>query len=114
MVTFDPRLMQYNAAQTKQFYKMLAERAREAPGVQSEALTQNVPLGQDGFDGVAFVPDSFQMPRDRENFNSTMDTVDEGYFATMGIPIGGGRGFRASNPAEGPRGGGVKEQLGRH
>jgi predicted permease len=114
MVTFDPRLMQYNAAQTKQFYKLLAERAREAPGVQSEALTQNIPLGQDGFDGVAFVPDGFQMPRDRENFNSTMDTVDEGYFATMGIPILRGRGFLASDTAEGPRVAVVNEQFARH
>ena len=38
----------------------------------------------EGFDAVAFVPDGFQMPRDRENFTSTMDTVDEGYFETMG------------------------------
>ena len=26
------------------------------------------------------------MPRDRETFTSMMDTVDEGYFETMGIP----------------------------
>jgi hypothetical protein len=30
MVNFDPRLVQYNAGQTKQFYKLLAERVREA------------------------------------------------------------------------------------
>src|SRR6202050_3378099 len=46
MTSFDPRLVQYNAAQTQQFYKLLAERMRESPGVQSEALTQNVPMGQ--------------------------------------------------------------------
>src|SRR5712692_7488709 len=78
MVSFDPRLVQYNTAQTRQFYKLLAEHVRIAPGVASEALTQNIPLGIDDFDGIAFVPDGFQMPRDRENFNSTMDTVDEG------------------------------------
>jgi putative ABC transport system permease protein len=114
MVSFDPRLVQYNATQTKQFYKLLAERVREAPGVQSEALTQNVPLGQDDFDGVAFVPDGFQMPRDRENFNSTMDTVDEGYFETMGIPILRGRGFLASDTADAPRVAVVNEQFAKH
>ena len=74
MVRFDPRLVQYDAAQTQQFYKLLAERVREAPGVQSAALTQNPPLGLDNFDGVAFVPDGFQMPRDRENLH-----VDDGH-----------------------------------
>jgi predicted permease len=114
MATFDPRLVQYDAAQTQQFYKLLAERVREAPGVQSEALTQNVPLGIDDFDGVAFVPDGFQMPRDRENFNSTMDTVDEGYFETMAIAILRGRGFRASDTAEAPLVAVVNEQFAKH
>jgi predicted permease len=110
MASFDPRLEQYSAAQTQRFYKLLAERVREAPGVQSEALTQNVPFGGD-FDGVAFVPDGFQMPRDRENFNSTMDTVDEGYFETMGIPILRGRGFLASDTADASRVAIVNEQF---
>jgi predicted permease len=114
MTSFDPRLMQYNSAQTQQFYKLLAERVREAPGVQSEALTQNIPLGQDGFDGVAFVPEGFEMPRDRENFSSTMDTVDEGYFETMGIPILRGRGFLKSDTAEAPRVAVVNEQFAKH
>jgi putative ABC transport system permease protein len=114
MTAFDPRLVQYNAAQTQQFYKLLAERVRQAPGVRSEALTQNVPLGPDGFDGVAFVPDGFQMPRDRENFNSTMDTVDEGYFSTMGIAILRGRGFLASDTAAAPRVAVVNEHFAKH
>src|SRR6267143_1043313 len=114
MTGFDPRLVQYNAAQTRQFYKLLAERVRVAPGVQSEALTQNIPLGTDDFDGVAFVPDGFQMPRDRENFNSTMDTVNEGYFETMGIPILRGRGFLASDTADAPRVAVVNEEFAKH
>jgi predicted permease len=114
MTSFDPRLVQYNAAQTQQFYKLLSERVRVLPGVQSETFTQNVPLGQDDFDSVAFVPDGFQMPRDRENFNSTMDTVDEGYFETMGIPILRGRGFLASDTTEAPRVAVVNEQFAKH
>jgi putative ABC transport system permease protein len=114
MTSFDPRLMQYNAVQTKQFYKLLAERVRQAPGVQSEALTQNIPLGDDYFDGVAFVPEGFQMPRDRENFSSMMDTVNEGYFETMGIPILHGRGFLESDTAEAPRVAVVNEQFAKH
>ena len=114
ITSFDPRLVQYNAAQTQQFYKLLAERIREAPGVESEALTQNIPLGTDAFDGLAFVPDGFQMPPDRESFTSTMDTVDEGYFATMGIPILRGRAFLASDTADAPRVAIVNEQFAKH
>ncbi len=114
MARFDPRLVQYNAAQTQQFYKLLAERVRVATGVQSAALTQNPPLGLERFDGVAFVPEGFQMPRDRENFTSTMDTTDEGYFETMGIPIMRGRGFLASDTADAPRVAVVNEQFAKH
>ena len=114
MTSFDPRLIQYNAGQTQQFYKLLAERMRETPGVQSEALTQNVPLGNDDFDSVAFVPEGFQMPPDRANFNSTMDTIDEGYFETMGIPILRGRAFLPSDNAEAPRVAVVNEHFAKH
>jgi predicted permease len=114
MAGFDPRLVQYNATQTKQFYKLLTERMRETPGVKSEALTQNVPLGQDDFDGVTFVPDGLQMPPDRENFTATMDTVDEGYFETMGITILRGRGFLATDTADAPRVVVVNQQLAKY
>jgi predicted permease len=114
MVRFDPRLVQYDTAQTQRFYEQLAERVREAPGVESAGFTQNPPLGLGDFDRVAFVPEAFQMPRDREHLTSTMDTVDEGYFETMGVPILRGRGFRASDTAAAPRVAVVNEQFGKH
>jgi macrolide transport system ATP-binding/permease protein len=114
MTSFDPRLVQYNAAQTQQFYKLLTERVRSTPGVLSATLTQNIPLGQDGFDGIAFVPEGFQMPRDRENFSSIMDTVDEGYFETMGISILRGRRFLQSDSAQAPRVAVVNEYFAQH
>jgi predicted permease len=114
MARFDPRLVQYDAAQTRQFYKLLAERMRETPGVQSAALTENPPLGLDDFGSVAFVPEAFQMPRDREHFTSTMDTVDEGFFQTMAIPVLRGRGFLPSDTAVAPRVAVVNDQFARH
>ncbi len=114
MVRFDPRLAQYDAGQTQRFYEQLAERVREAPGVVSAAFTENPPRGLGDFDRVAFVPEAFQMPRDREHLTSTMDTVDEGYFETMGVPILRGRGFRASDTATAPRVAVVNEQFGKH
>jgi len=114
MTSFDPRLVQYNAAQTQQFYKLLAERMRETPGVQSEALTQNVPMGQEAYDGVTFVPEGFTMPPDRENFASMMDTADEGYFQTLGIAILRGRAFLASDTVDAPRVAIVNDHFARH
>jgi macrolide transport system ATP-binding/permease protein len=114
MTSFDPRMEQYNTAQTQRFYKLLAERVRQAPGVESEALTENIPLGENGFDGVAFVPEGFQMPPDRDNFSAMMDTVDEGYFQTMGVAILHGRGFLASDSADAPRVAVVNEQFAKH
>jgi len=114
MTSFDPRLIQYNAGQTQQFYKLLAERMRETPGVQSEALTQNVPLGNDDFEDVAFVPEGFQMPPDRANFNATMDTIDEGYFETLGIPILRGRAFLSSDTPDSTRVAIVNEHFAKH
>jgi len=114
MTQFDPRIIQYNGTQTRQFYKLLAERMRETPEVQNVALTQNIPLGNDDFDGVTFVPDGFQMPPDRANFNSTMDTIDEGYFATMGVPILRGRAFLPSDTADSPRVAIVNEHFAKH
>jgi predicted permease len=111
---FDPRLVQYDAAQTQQFYKRLTERVREEPGVQSAALTQNPPLGLNRFDSVAFVPEGVAMPRDRESFTSTMDTVDEQFFETMGIPIVSGRGFMASDTGDAPRVAVVNGQFAKH
>jgi macrolide transport system ATP-binding/permease protein len=114
MASFDPRLVQYDGAQTQRFYKLLTERLKEAPGVQNAAVTQNIPLGYVGWDNLAFVPDGVQMPRDRQNFTSTMDTVSEGYFATMGMAILSGREFLASDTAEAPRVALVNEQLAKH
>ena len=60
MVRFDPRLVQYDAAQTQQFYKQLAERVRTTPGVVSAALTQNPPLGLGEFDRLGLRAGGFR------------------------------------------------------
>ena len=114
MTTFDPRLVQYDSVQTKQFFKVLKDRLRETAGVESVTWTQNVPMGRDDFDAVSFVPDGFQMPKDRQNFTSVMNTVDEDYFSTMQIPILRGRMFLSSDTAESPRVAIVNEFFAHH
>jgi predicted permease len=114
LVRFDPRLLQYDAARTQRFYEQLAERIRHTPGVESAALLQSPPLGLDDFEAASFVPEGFEMPRDRDRFTAASDTVDEGFFETMGMPIVRGRGFRASDTEDAPRVAIVNEQLARH
>jgi len=81
------------------------------PGVRSAGLTQSPPLGLDAFDSVAFVPEGFQMPPDRQSFTSAMDVVDEGFFDTTGITIVRGRSFRRTDGAEAPRVGIVNQYF---
>lgn len=117
MASFDPRLERYTPAQTQQFYKLITERLRQSPGVESATLTQNVPLGADGFQDFEtfnFVPQGFQMPRELENFSTAMDTVDESFFDTMRIPVLRGRAFRPSDTADSPRVAIVNEHFANH
>jgi putative ABC transport system permease protein len=114
MVRFDPRLLQYDAARTREFYRLLTERVRETPGVEAAALTQSPPLGLGDFESITFVPDGYEMTRDRETFASAMDTVDEGFFETLGIAILRGRGFSATDTAEAPRVAVVNQQFASH
>jgi predicted permease len=114
MTAFDTRLAQYNAARSRQFYEQLVERAEQMPGVVSTTLTQTVPLGADGSDSLAFVPDGFPMPPERDNFVSRMNRVDEGYFESIGIPIVRGRAFLRSDTADAVRVAVVNEQFAKH
>ena len=114
LTKLDPRLVQYDAARTQRFYKLLVERVREAPGVAGAALAEGVPLGVDGFGRLAFVPEGYPMPPDRASFTAAVATVDPGFLPTMGIPILRGRGFLPSDAAEAPRVAVVNEQLAKH
>jgi predicted permease len=114
LVRFDPRLMQYDAARTQRFYEQLADRVRETLGIESAGFLQSPPLGLDAFGALAFVPEGFAMPRDRVHFTAATDTVDEGFFGTLGIPILRGRGFRPSDTADSPRVAVVNEHFAKH
>jgi predicted permease len=114
LASFDPRLLQYDAGQTARFYQQLLERARQTPGVASAGLTQNPPLGLEGFEALSFVPEGAQQPADRDAFTSAMDTIDEGFFDSMAIPIVAGRAFLASDTKDTPRVAIVNEHFASH
>ncbi len=102
MVTFDPTLVRYTPAQTQEFFKRLAERARAIPGVKSAALTRMVPMSN-MFQGESVIPEGYQMPKDKDALQVFANTVGEDYFSTVGVPIVSGRGFEETDRADSPR-----------
>lgn len=72
------------------FFETLADRARGIPGTEGIALTDSLPLS--GADNN-YVYDAEGHPRDarQEGFIATGRTVSPSYFATLGMPLTGGR-----------------------
>jgi len=100
---FDPRLAGYDSARTEAFYRQLSERVKALPGVTSVGMTSIVPLNQDNREPLTIVPEGFQLPRDTNSLTILSARVDEGYLATMGIPLVMGRGFASSDTTDTPR-----------
>ncbi len=95
MVRFDPRLVQYDAAQTQQFYQLLTERARDARESRARAHPESSARAGQLRRRRLRAGRLRDAARSRELHVAPMDTVDEGFFETMGIAILRGRGFRA-------------------
>src|SRR5205823_12525594 len=70
------------------FRRELVERVRALPGVQAAAAVRIVPLG-----GNAIGNDVWPEGDRPREFNSRFNTAGPGYFATLGIPLVGGRDF---------------------
>ena len=100
---FDPRLAGYDSARTEAFYRQLSERVKALPGVTSVGMTSIVPLNQDNREPLTIVPEGFQLPRDTNSLTILSARIDEGYLATMGIPLVMGRGFASSDTTDTPR-----------
>ncbi len=99
MASFNPTLARYTPDQAKGFYKLLLERVRNLPGVKSAALAQAAPL-MPGGGGSRLVPEGVKLPPGTEAVGVMSNTVSEGYFDTLNVPIVKGRGFEASDRAE--------------
>jgi len=96
MASFDPALARYSEDQARRFYVQVAERAGQLPGVKSAALAEVVPMTNHS-EAERVVPEGYQLPSNKEFVNVTRNTVSEGYFETMGIPILRGRGFQRTD-----------------
>jgi predicted permease len=101
--TVDAHEAGYNENQTREFQKILLERARALPGVQSASLVGTVPMDY-GSDGafLASVDDYHIAPGEKAPF-AGYNRISPGYFATVRIPLLLGRDIRDSDGANSRR-----------
>jgi predicted permease len=92
MLSFDPPLNRYNDIQSRQLMKLVLDRARATPGVESASLTDYVPLGIIG-DTESFVPDNKE-DTPKNELDADIYRVAPGFFHTLGIPFRLGEDFR--------------------
>ncbi|HEU5039945.1 MAG TPA: ADOP family duplicated permease, partial [Gemmatimonadales bacterium] len=88
----------YREPRARAFYGELLDRARGLPGVEAAALAQVVPLGFGGLRRGLEVEGYTPAPGEEMEFG--VNTVSEGYFETMGIPLVRGRAFDADDRAD--------------
>src|SRR5271157_2481414 len=111
---FNPTLARETMEQTKEFYRQLLDQARTLTGVKSAALSQGVPFMQfTGISSTRVIPEGVQLPVGTEAVTLFSNTVSEGYFRTLGVPIVAGRDFLLSDRADSPRVVIVNEQFAR-
>jgi macrolide transport system ATP-binding/permease protein len=100
---YEPRLARYDGAKTMEFYRQLKEGALAIPGVTSVGMTSVMPLNQDNRESTAIVPEGFELPRGTESVSVLSARIDEGYLATMNVPILRGRGIESTDTEDSPR-----------
>jgi predicted permease len=113
-MSFDPTMIRYSPAQTDQFYRVLIDRARAVSGVKSVALASTVPMSVNDQRTEMVIPQGYQFPRGEDHANIGASTVDENYFATLGVQILRGRGILRSDNASSPPVAVVNQAFARH
>jgi len=99
--SFNPALARYTPDRSKEFYKLLLERTRNLTGVKSAALALAAPMLPAGEDTSSrLVPEGVKLPPGAEAVGVMSNTVSEGYFDTLNVPIMQGRAFQATDRAE--------------
>lgn len=79
------------------FNRRLLDRLRQLPGVQSAAISSNIPTTGDGIE--AFVAEGFVDPRGPDRTAAAPFWVIGDYFRAMGIPLLRGRAFTEADDA---------------
>jgi predicted permease len=112
LASFNPRLARDSAEQTKEFYRRLLDQARTLPAVKSAALSQAVPIIP-SLAAIRVIPEGVQLPAGTEAVNVLANTVTDGYFDTIGVPLVEGREFAVTDGEDSERVVIVNEQFAR-
>jgi putative ABC transport system permease protein len=102
MVNIDPALARYDDTRAREFFRVLTEQARDVAGVNTVALTSDIPLGTDARDIITVAPEGYRFPAGSDSVTVQGARVDEAFFATIGIPIVSGRAFASTDRADTP------------
>ena len=96
VLTVDLGAQGYDEARARDFQRRVLERAAALPGVERATLASGIPLFQGGFMRTVF-PEGVDSS-DRKNGKLVqLNTVEPGYFATMGVTLLRGRDFAPSD-----------------
>ena len=95
-VSMDPRMQGYDDARTVQFYDELLRRVRALPGTQSASLAWAYPANYFAASLSVYVEGNLP-PADERPPRASVNTVSDGYFETMEIPLVLGRSFEAED-----------------
>src|SRR5437899_2922792 len=99
-VRINPRLAGYKERQLPGLYTQLVEHVTSLPGVQSASLAlYSVGTGT-GISGI-YVPG--YVPKPRENTSVQENSVDSGYFSTLGMTLLEGRDLDSRDAEKSPR-----------
>ncbi len=90
------------AGARREFWRILLERVRALPGVQSAGLASMVPLDQQEGMTNRIEIEGQPMPEGQPRPSATQNFADPGYFQTVGIPLIRGRFFSDSDDPEAP------------
>jgi predicted permease len=108
--SFNPTLARDSAEETKEFYRRLADQARTLAGVKSAALAHAMPMVPTS-GAIRVIPEGVQLPSGTEAVSVFSNTVSEGYFRTLGVPLVEGREFELTDRADSRRVVIVNEQF---
>jgi macrolide transport system ATP-binding/permease protein len=97
----DLGLQGYDEKRGENFYEQSAERVRALPGVKSAGWVARLPLALE-VNRTSAYPDGQAEPGTEEMPSAVYESVSPDYFATMSIPIVGGRDFAGSDTAKSP------------